>query len=117
MRMVRSSLLEVLHQDYIRTAYAKGLRERTVMYGHALKNALIPVLTVIGIQVGYLLGGAVVIEQVFSLPGLGRFMLDAIYTRDYPIVQGGVLFIALVVSLVNLLVDVLYAAVDPRIRY
>ena len=117
MRMVRSSLLEVLHQDYIRTAYAKGLRDQTVMYTHALKNGLIPVLTVIGIQVGYLLGGAVVIEQVFSLPGLGRFLLDAIYTRDYPIVQGGVLFIALVVSLVNLLVDVLYAAVDPRIRY
>jgi peptide/nickel transport system permease protein len=88
-----------------------------VLYTHALKNAFIPVLTVIGIQIGYLLGGAVVVEQVFSLPGLGRFLLDAIYTRDYPIVQGGVLFIALVFSLVNLVVDVLYASLDPRIRY
>jgi peptide/nickel transport system permease protein len=117
MRMLRSSLLEVLGQDYVRTAYAKGLRDRTVLYTHALKNAFIPVLTVIGIQLGYLLGGAVVVEQVFSLPGLGRFLLDAIYTRDYPIVQGGVLFIALVFSLVNLVVDVLYASLDPRIRY
>ena len=117
MRMLRSSLLEVLRQDYVRTAYAKGLRDRTVLYTHALRNAFIPVLTVIGIQIGTLLGGAVVVEQVFSLPGLGRFLLDAIYTRDYPIVQGGVLFIALVFSLVNLVVDVLYAAIDPRIRY
>jgi peptide/nickel transport system permease protein len=117
MRMLRSTLLEVLGQDYVRTAYAKGLRNRTVVYTHALKNAFIPVLTVIGIQLGYLLGGAVVIEQVFSLPGLGRFLLDAISTRDYPIVQGGVLFIALVFSLVNLVVDVLYASLDPRIRY
>ena len=117
MRMLRSSLLEVLGQEYVRTAYAKGLRDRTVVYTHALKNAFIPVLTVIGIQLGYLLGGAVVVEQVFSLPGLGRFLLDAIYTRDYPIVQGGVLFIALVFSLVNLVVDVLYASLDPRIRY
>jgi peptide/nickel transport system permease protein len=117
MRMLRSSLLEVLGQEYVRTAYAKGLRDRTVLYTHALKNAFIPVLTVIGIQIGYLLGGAVVVEQVFSLPGLGRFLLDAIYTRDYPIVQGGVLFIALVFSLVNLVVDVLYASLDPRIRY
>jgi peptide/nickel transport system permease protein len=117
MRMLRSTLLEVLGQEYVRTAYAKGLHDRTVMYTHALKNAFIPVLTVIGIQIGYLLGGAVVVEQVFSLPGLGRFLLDAISTRDYPIVQGGVLFIALVFSLVNLVVDVLYASLDPRIRY
>jgi peptide/nickel transport system permease protein len=117
MRMTRSSLLEVLGQDYIRTAYAKGLRDRSVLYVHALKNALIPVLTAIGVQLGYLLGGAVVVEQVFSVPGLGRFLLDAIYTRDYPVVQGGVLLIALVCSLINLVVDVLYAAVDPRIRY
>jgi peptide/nickel transport system permease protein len=117
MRMTRSSLLEVLRQDYIRTAYAKGLREQTVLYTHALKNAFIPVVTVIGVQLGYLLGGAVIVEQVFSLPGLGRFMLDAIYTRDYPIVQGGTLCIALVCSLINLVVDVLYAAIDPRIRY
>jgi peptide/nickel transport system permease protein len=117
MRMLRSTLLEVLGQEYVRTAYAKGLHDRTVVYTHALKNAFIPVLTVIGIQIGYLLGGAVVVEQVFSLPGLGRFLLDAISTRDYPIVQGGVLFIALVFSLVNLVVDVLYASLDPRIRY
>ncbi len=117
MRMLRSSLLEVLRQDYIRTARAKGLRERSVLYGHAFKNSFIPVLTVIGIQVGYLLGGAVIIENLFSLPGMGDFVLNGIYERDYPVVQGGVLFIALVFSLVNLLVDVLYAWLDPRIRY
>ena len=117
MRMVRSSLLEVLRQDYIRTAYAKGLREQSVLYQHALKNAFIPVLTVIGVQVGYLLGGAVIIESIFSLPGMGRFLLDSISNRDYSIVQGGVLFIALIFSLVNLSVDLVYAWIDPRIRY
>jgi peptide/nickel transport system permease protein len=117
MRMLRSTLLEVLRQDYIRTARAKGVRERVVLYTHALKNAFIPVLTVIGIQIGHLLGGAVIIEEVFSLPGIGRFLLNGIYQRDYPVVQGGVLFVALVFSLVNLLVDVLYAWLDPRIRY
>ena len=117
MRMVRSSLLEVLRQDYIRTAQAKGLLERTILYGHALKNAFIPVLTVIGVQVGYLLGGAVIIESIFSLPGMGRFLLDSISNRDYSIVQGGVLFIALVFSLVNLGVDLVYGWLDPRIRY
>lgn len=117
MRMVRSSLLEVLRHDYIRTAQAKGLHERTILYTHALKNAFIPVLTVIGVQIGYLLGGAVIVEEVFSLPGMGRFLLNGIYQRDYPVVQGGVLFVAMVFSLVNLLVDVLYAWLDPRIRY
>jgi peptide/nickel transport system permease protein len=117
MRMVRSSLLEVLRQDYIRTAYAKGLRENSVLYSHALKNAFIPVLTVIGVQIGYLLGGAVIIESIFSLPGMGRFLLDSISNRDYSIVQGGVLFIALIFSLVNLSVDLVYAWIDPRIRY
>jgi peptide/nickel transport system permease protein len=117
MRMVRSSLLEVLRQDYIRTAHAKGLRERSVLYRHALKNAFIPVLTVIGIQIGYLLGGAVIIESIFSLPGMGRFLLDSISNRDYSIVQGGVLFIALVFCLVNLSVDLVYGWLDPRIRY
>jgi peptide/nickel transport system permease protein len=117
MRMVRSTLLEVLRQDYIRTARAKGLRERVVLYTHALKNAFIPVLTVIGVQIGHLLGGAVIIEEVFSLPGVGTFLLNGIYQRDYPVIQGGVLFVALVFSLLNLLVDVLYGWIDPRIRY
>ena len=117
MRMVRSSLLEVLRQDYIRTARAKGLREQSVLYRHALKNAFIPVLTVIGVQIGYLLGGAVIIESIFSLPGMGRFLLDSISNRDYSIVQGGVLFIALVFCLVNLSVDLVYGWLDPRIRY
>jgi peptide/nickel transport system permease protein len=117
MRMVRSSLLEVLRQDFIRTANAKGLHERVVLYRHALKNAFIPVLTVIGVQSGYLLGGAVIIESIFSLPGMGRFLLDSINNRDYSIVQGGVLFIALMFSLVNLSVDLLYGWLDPRIRY
>jgi peptide/nickel transport system permease protein len=117
MRMVRSTLLEVLRQDFIRTARAKGLRERAILYGHALKNAFIPVLTVIGIQIGHLLGGAVIIEELFSLPGVGRFLLTGISQRDYPVVQGTVLFVALVFSLVNLLVDVVYAWLDPRIRY
>ncbi len=117
MRMVRSSLLEVLRQDYIRTANAKGLRDNVVLYRHALKNAFIPVLTVIGVQVGYLLGGAVIIESIFSLPGMGRFLLDSINNRDYSIVQGGVLLIALIFSLVNLSVDLVYGWLDPRIRY
>jgi peptide/nickel transport system permease protein len=117
MRMVRSSLLEVLRQDYIRTAQAKGLHEQTVLYRHAMKNAFIPVLTVIGVQIGYLLGGAVIIESIFSLPGMGRFLLDSISNRDYSIVQGGVLFIALVFCLVNLSVDLVYGWLDPRIRY
>jgi peptide/nickel transport system permease protein len=117
MRMVRSSLLEVLRQDYIRTAHAKGLHEQTVLYRHALKNAFIPVLTVIGVQIGYLLGGAVIIESIFSLPGMGRFLLDSISNRDYSIVQGGVLFIALIFCLVNLSVDLVYGWLDPRIRY
>jgi peptide/nickel transport system permease protein len=117
MRMVRSSLLEVLRQDYIRTAHAKGLGEQVVLYRHALKNAFIPVLTVIGVQIGYLLGGAVIIESIFSLPGMGRFLLDSINNRDYSIVQGGVLFIALIFSVVNLLVDLVYGWLDPRIRY
>ena len=117
MRMVRSSLLEVLRQDYIRTAHAKGLKDQAVLYRHALKNAFIPVLTVIGVQVGYLLGGAVIIESIFSLPGMGRFLLDSISNRDYSIVQGGVLFVALIFCLVNLSVDLVYGWLDPRIRY
>jgi peptide/nickel transport system permease protein len=117
MRMTRSSMLEALNQDYVRTAWAKGLRERIVVMRHALRNALIPVITVIGLQFGNLLGGAVVIEQIFGLPGIGWMILTAINQRDYPVVQGGVLFVAVAFVLVNLLVDLLYAYVDPRIRY
>lgn len=116
-RILRSSMLEVLSRDYIRTARAKGLAERVVIFRHALRNALIPVVTVIGIQFGSLLGGAVIIEQVFSLPGVGRFALEGINLRDYPVVQGTVLFVATAAVLVNLLVDLLYSLIDPRIRY
>jgi len=116
-RMTRSSMLEVVKKDYIRTAYAKGLKDRIVIYKHALKNALIPIITVIGLQVGILLGGAILTETIFSWPGLGKFLIDAIYKRDYPIVQGGILFFSLVFVLVNLLVDLLYTTIDPRIEY
>jgi peptide/nickel transport system permease protein len=116
MRFTRSSLLEVFSQDYVRTARAKGLSGRSVINRHALKNALIPVMTVTGIQVGRLLGGAVIIEQIFALPGLGRYTFDAISTRDYPVMQGTVLVFTLVFILVNLLVDILYGVVDPRIK-
>jgi len=106
-----------MRQDYIRTARAKGLRERVVIWSHALKNAMIPVITVAGLQVGYLLGGAVVTEEVFTLPGIGRLVLWAIYQRDYPLVQGTVLFIAVTFALTNLVVDAIYGYLDPRIRY
>jgi len=115
-RMTRSSMLEVIRQDYIRTARAKGQVESKVVNRHALKNALIPIITVIGLQFGGLLGGAVLTESVFSIPGVGRLMVDSIGTRDFPVVQGGVLFIAIVFSLINLFVDILYAFVDPRIK-
>lgn len=117
MRFIRSSVLEVLGHDYVRTARAKGLRERLVLYRHVLRNALIPVITVVGFQAGYLLGGTVVIEEVFALPGMGRFALNAISQRDYPVVQGVVLVIALLFVLVNLVVDVAYAFIDPRVRF
>lgn len=115
-RMTRSSMLEVVRQDYIRTARAKGLSERVVINRHALKNALIPIVTVIGLQFGYLLGGAVLTESIFSWPGVGRLMVDAIRQKDYPMVQGGVLLLALAFSVVNLGVDILYAYIDPRIK-
>ncbi len=117
MRMMRSSLLDVLGAEYVRTARAKGLAGAAILARHALRNAAIPVITVQGIQVGYLLGGAVVIEQVYGLPGLGWEILNGIYQRDYPLVQAGVLCVAVGFVLVNLLVDVVYAYVDPRIRY
>lgn len=115
-RMTRSSMLEVIRQDYIRTVRAKGQKESIVIGFHALKNALIPIITVIGVQFGYLLGGAILTEVIFSINGVGRLMVEAIKMRNYPIVQGGVLFIALAFSIVNLLVDLLYAYVDPRIK-
>lgn len=115
-RMTRSSMLEVIRQDYIRTARAKGQNETVITLSHALKNALIPVVTVIGLQFGYLLGGAVLTESIFSIPGVGRLMVDSIKSRDFPVVQGGVLFIAITFTIVNLLVDILYAFLDPRIK-
>jgi peptide/nickel transport system permease protein len=117
MRMTRSCMLDVMRQEYIRTARAKGLAERIVLVSHALKNAMIPVVTVAGLQIGYLLGGTVVVEEVFSLPGIGRLVLSAIYQRDYPTVQGATLLIAVMVMGVNLVVDAIYAFLDPRIRY
>ncbi|MCF8000612.1 MAG: ABC transporter permease [Halanaerobiales bacterium] len=116
-RMTRSSMLEVLKKDYIRTAYAKGLQDRIVVYKHALKNAFIPIITVVGLQFGVLLGGAVLTETIFSWPGLGKYLVDAIYARDFPVVQGGILFFAITFVFVNLLVDISYAAIDPRIEY
>ena len=116
-RITRSALLEVLGQDYVRTARAKGVAPRSVTLKHALRNALLPVVTVIGLQTGLLLGGAVLTETIFSWPGLGSWLYDAISSRDYPVIQGGVIFAALVVSVVNLLVDLSYAFLDPRIQY
>jgi len=116
MRMTRSSMLEVIRQDYIRTARAKGQKMSKIIFNHALKNALIPVITVVGLQFGALLGGAILTETIYSIPGLGRFMVEAIRMRDYPVIQGGVLLIAITFSIINLLVDILYAFVDPRIR-
>ena len=117
MRQLRSSLLEVLQQEYVMVARAKGLAERVVVGRHALKNALIPVVTVVGLQTGRLFGGAVVVETIFALPGLGRLAADSIFFRDFPMLQGVVLILALSVLLANLLTDLLYAFLDPRIRY
>ena len=116
MRYTRNSMLEVMQMDYIRTAKAKGLKRRSVILRHALKNAILPVITVAGFNTGYLIGGAIVIEEVFALPGMGRLALYAIYQRDYPLIQGIVLFIAAIFVLVNLATDLIYAVVDPRIR-
>ena len=116
LRLTRASMIEELSREYIVTARAKGLTERMVKYRHALKNAMLPVVTMAGIQLGYMLGGAVIIEQVFSLPGLGRLFLTGVYQRDFPLIQGGIVFIALVFSLINFLVDILYSALNPKIR-
>ena len=115
-RVSRSAMLDVLSDDYVRTARAKGAPERSVIWRHALPNALVPVVTLSGIEFGYLLGGAVIVEQIYALPGLGRMVLEAILQRDYALVQGSVLFIALNFMIVNLLVDLAYVALDPRIR-
>jgi peptide/nickel transport system permease protein len=116
-RLTRSSMLEVLRQDYIRTARSKGASEQAVNYHHALRNAMLPVVTVIGIEAAFLVGGLIVTETVFNIPGLARYLVEAIRWRDYPIVQNLVMFIAVVVVLVNFIVDLAYAALDPRIRY
>ncbi|MBR5110316.1 MAG: ABC transporter permease [Clostridia bacterium] len=117
MRMTRSSMLEVLRQDYIKAVRAKGAPERVTIFRHAFKNSSIPIVTLIGMQIGGLMGGTVVIEQIFSIPGLGQFTLTGISQRDYPVVQGCVLFIAFLYVIINLLVDILYTYIDPRISY
>ncbi|HUN10119.1 MAG TPA: ABC transporter permease [Aggregatilineales bacterium] len=116
-RITRSSMLEVLNQDYIRTAYSKGLSDRRVLYQHALRNALIPIVTVFGLQLGWLLGGSVIVESVFSWPGLGRLMIESINVRDITVVQAGLLWFALSFLVINFVIDLLYVYLDPRIHY
>jgi len=116
-RMVRGSMLEEIQQDYVRTARAKGLSERVVLFHHALRNGLIPVLTIVGLQMGAMMAGAMIVETIFSWPGLGRLTIQAIFARDYPLAQGCILAISLTYIFVNLITDVLYSVVDPRIRY
>lgn len=115
-RMLRSTLLEVLESDYIRTAYSKGLLERPVVFGHAMKNALIPVITISGLQLATFLGGAVITETIFGVPGLGQLVVNSIMTRDFPVVQASILFMAVAVVLINFFVDLLYSVIDPRIK-
>jgi peptide/nickel transport system permease protein len=115
-RLTRSNLLDVLGADYIRTARSKGLGERFVLFRHAMRNALLPLVTVVGLQFGALLGGAVLTETVFGLPGVGKFLVDSIFARDYPVVQGFTIIVAFLFVLMNLLVDISYAYIDPRIR-
>jgi len=116
-RITRSSMLDVLNKDYIRTARAKGLKENIVVYRHALKNAFIPIITSVGTEFALLLGGAILTESVFAWPGIGRYIVGAVSSRDYPVVQGSILFIAFIVCVINLLVDIIYVFIDPRIRY
>ncbi|HET7627327.1 MAG TPA: ABC transporter permease [Bacillales bacterium] len=117
MRMTRSSMLEITREEYIKVARAKGVKRARLIWKHAIKNAMIPVITIIGVQVGYLMGGSVVIEQIFALPGIGRLALHAITNRDYPLLQGTILFIATFFVVINLLVDIIYAFLNPKIRY
>ena len=114
---MRSSMLEIVHQDYIRTAWSKGLRERVVIFRHALKNSLIPMVTLAGIGVGIIFGGSVIVEQIFAIPGVGRLLVTSIFAQDYVVIQSGTLVIALIIILVNVLVDISYGWLDPRIRY
>lgn len=116
LRMIRSAMIDVMHQDYIRTAFAKGLNRRQVVWRHAIKNVLVPVVTVLGLQLGALFGGAIITEVVFSYPGVGRLLITAILRRDYPLVQGTILVIALLYIIINFLTDLLYSYIDPRIR-
>jgi glutathione transport system permease protein len=116
-RFTRSAFVEVMREDYLRTAYAKGLSERVIVWKHALRNALIPVVTMVGLQFGFLLGGAIVVEQVFAWPGLGRLLIDAVESRDYPIIQAEILLFSLEFIIINLMVDVLYTVINPAIRY
>lgn len=116
LRLTRAAMIEELSKEYVVAARAKGLTQRLVNYKHALKNALLPVITIAGIQLGYMLGGAIIIEQVFSLPGLGRLFLFGVYQRDFPLIQGGVVFVAFIFSFINFTVDILYSIVNPRIR-
>ncbi len=116
-RMTRSSMMEVLHEDYVRTARSKGLSERVCIYKHALRNALIPVVTICGLQLGFALGGTIVIESIFGLPGMGRFMLHALNGQDFPMVQGVLLFLAITRLLINLMTDIAYAVLDPKVRF
>ena len=117
MRMTRNAFMEVIRQDYIRTAHAKGLTEQVIVYKHALKNAMIPILSVIGVQIAFMMGGSVIIEQIFCLPGIGRLVLESISQRDYPLLQGVLFIIAFSIIMVNLIVDILYSFLDPRIHY
>jgi len=116
-RMTRSSMLEVMRSDYIRTARAKGQKMFVVVYKHALKNAIIPILTVIGLQTGLLLGGAILTETIFSWPGIGRYIYEAIGFRDYPVIQSGILVVAFLFVMINFIVDILYSVIDKRIKY
>ncbi len=116
LRLTRAAMIEELSKEYVVAARSKGLTERMVNYKHALKNALLPVITIAGIQLGYMLGGAIIIEQVFSLPGLGRLFLFGVYQRDFPLIQGGVVFVAFIFSFINFMVDILYSVLNPRIR-
>lgn len=116
-RMVRSSMLEVLKQDFVRTARSKGLYEKTVVYSHALKNAMIPIISLMGLRLGWIIGGSVALEIIFSIPGIGRLMVDSILARDYPVVQGAMIVLTSSIILANILADILYSVVDPRIRY
>ena len=117
MRLTRAMMLEVLRQDYVRTAWSKGLQERVVVLKHALRNAIIPVITILGIQIAQVAGGTVIMESIFGLPGMGKFLFDALLQRDYPVVQGVNLLLASIIVMMNLVTDLTYALIDPRIRY